>query len=85
VGWALPSSVEWTTASIGMQHDLSLSRFFINPETQYFSIIMIKFYLHLIDLSYYKALEHTVDCICNKKKVCVCICVYIYIYIYIYI
>ena len=29
---------------------------------------MIKFYLHLIDLSYYMALEHTVDCIGNPPK-----------------
>jgi hypothetical protein len=52
----------------------SVSRFFINPDTLYFSIIMIKFYLHLIDTLYYKALEHTMDCIGNKK-VCVCVCV----------
>ena len=69
--------------------DHSVSRFVINPYTLYFSIIMIKFYLHMINLSYYKALEHTMDCIGNKKKcvyVCVCVCVYnIYIYIYIYI
>jgi hypothetical protein len=39
---------------------------------------MIKFYLHLIDPAYYKALEHTVDCIGNNKKV-----VYIYILTYV--
>ena len=48
--------------------DHSLSRFIINPDTLYFSIT-------------YKALEHTMDCIGNKK---VCVCVYIYIYIYIF-
>jgi len=57
--------------------DYSVSRFFISPDTLYFSIIMIKFSLRLIDLSYYKALEHTMDCIANKKSMYVlCVCVY---------
>jgi len=54
--------------------DRSVSRFFIAPDALCFSIIMIKFYLHLIDLSYYEALERTMDCIGNKKSM------YMYIY-----
>jgi len=52
----------------------SVSRFFITPDALCFSIIMITFYLHLIDPSYYEALEPTMDCIGNKKSM------YMYIY-----